>query len=87
MNGDPAGYDFIYDPEVRAMLPSLAKDLRRELEEAEHELLRDQSEANPRIRYWRGITVVGMVSTEHLEVYFQPAGPLVTRVFEIQIRL
>ena len=57
------------------------------MEEAERELLRDQSEANPRIRYWLGITVIGMVSTEHLEVYFQPAGPRVARVFEIQIRL
>ena len=87
MSDGPVGYDFIYDPEVRAMLPSLAEDLQRELEEAEHELLRDQSEANPRIRYWLGITVIGMVSTEHLEVYFQPAGPRVARVFEIQIRL
>lgn len=87
MNGDPAGYDFIYDPEVRAMLPSLSDRLKEELDQAERELLRDQSEANPRIRYWRGITVIGMVSTEHLDVYFQPAGPLVARVFEIQIRL
>lgn len=87
MNGEPAGYDFIYDPEVRSMLPSLSDRLKEELEQAERELLRDQSEANPRIRYWRGITVIGMVSTEHLDVYFQPAGPLVARVFEIQIRL
>lgn len=48
MSDEPAGYDFFYEPEVRALLSSL---------------------------------------TDHLDVFFQPAGPLVARVFEIQIRL
>ncbi len=87
MSDQPAGYDFFYEPEVRAMLPSLTEQLKKELKQAERELLHDQSEANPRIRYWYGITTIGMVSTDHLEVFFQPAGPLVARVFEIQIRL
>lgn len=87
MNGESPGYDFIYDPEVRAMLPSLAEDLKRELREIEHELLRDQSPENPRIRYRYGITMIGVVSTEHIDAYFLRASALVARVVEIQIRL
>ena len=51
MSDEPAGYDFFYESEVRAMLPSLTEQLKKELKQAERELLRDQSEANPRIRY------------------------------------
>lgn len=87
MSDEPAGYDFFYEPEVRALLPSLAHDLRLQLNEVEQVLLRDQSESNPQIRYWHGITTVGMVSTKNLEVFFQRANPLVARVIEIQIRL
>ena len=87
MSDEPAGYDFFYEPEVRALLPSLAEELRDQLDEVELELLRDQSESNPRIRYWHGLTTVGMVSTANLEVFFQRANPLVARVIEIQIRL
>ena len=87
MNGGTAGYDFFYEPDVQALLPSLADKLREQLDEVERELLRDQSESNPRIRYWHGITTIGMVSTENLEVFFQRANPLVARVIEIQIRL
>ena len=87
MNGGAPGYDFIYDPEVRAFADELTGRLRAQLKQAEAELLRDQSEANPSIRYWLGITVVGMVSTENLEVFFVPIDSRVARITEIQIRL
>ena len=51
MSDEPAGYDFFYEPEVRALLPSLADELREQLDDVELELLRDQSESNPQIRY------------------------------------
>ena len=69
------------------MLPSLADELREQLDEVEQELPRDQSGSNPRIRYWHGITTIGMVSTTNLDVFFQRPNPLVARVIEIQIRL
>ena len=87
MNGDAPGYDFVYDPEVRALAASLAGPLAAQLKQAEAELLRDQTENNPNIRYWFGITVIGMVSTENLDVYFVPASPLVARITEIHVRL
>ena len=87
MNGDAPGYDFVYDPEVRELAASLAGPLAAQLKQAEAELLRDQTENNPNIRYWFGITVIGMVSTENLDVYFVPASPLVARITEIHVRL
>ena len=35
MSDEPAGYDFFYEPEVRALLSSLTQQLKEELEQAE----------------------------------------------------
>lgn len=47
----------------------------------------DGAESNPRIRYWHGITTIGMVSTTNLDVFFQRPNPLAAQVIETQIRL
>lgn len=86
MSGGRRGYDFIYEPDVRVIADSLTGSLREQLDEAEHELLTDQSQANPRVRLRHGITTVGVISTTNLEVYFQRINPLVARVIDIQIR-
>ena len=86
MADEPAGWDFVYEDDVRIIVDSLIGDLKDQLREAERILLADRSEDNPKIRYRYGLTIIGVVSTANLEVYFTPIDPLVVRIIDIQIR-
>lgn len=86
MNGEPDGWDFMYDESLRPLIQGLQGELGRQLREVEAELLRDQSERNPRIRWRHGITSIGVIETEHLEVYFQRMNPMVAWVSDIQFK-